>query len=152
MTPDRFPGLREDEAIVLEQQAVEPSTPGEIRNVDGFIKACDGQGVFDMRAGVGSINEAQHEALDTFTHRLAEPAYVEVVRDAVGRLACTTVWTDASRTAKVRDSTVTRDGQGRVAQIEERQFDGAGAVRTVLTTSLVRDATGRVGGSTVVKT
>lgn len=48
-TPDRFPGAREDEALVLDDTGVDPSALGEIRRNGSDIKAFDGTGVFNLR-------------------------------------------------------------------------------------------------------
>ena len=145
-TPDRFPGPREDEAIVLEDQALEPG-PGEIRNVAGTLKAADSQGVFELRG----ITGGEHETLDTLVHRLAESAHLEIVRDAAGRVASSIYWIDAAHTTKVREEIVTRDVQGRVSQLEERQYDTVGLLKTTLSTTFTRDATGRVATAELVE-
>ena len=144
-TPDRFPGPREDEAIVLEDQALEP-VPGEIRNVAGTLKGADAQGIFELRG----ITGADHETLDTLVHRLAETAHLEVVRDAAGRVASSIHWTDVTRTTRVREEIVMRDVQGRVSQIEERQYDAAGLLKSALTTTFSRNAARRVSSAELV--
>jgi len=145
-TPDRFPGPREDEAIVLDDQAAEP-LPGEIRNVPGTLKAADAQGVFVLRGITGS----GHEMLDTLVHRLAENAHLELVRDVAGRVTSSIHWTDPSRTTKVREAVVTRDGQRRVSQLDEKQYDAAGVLIATLTTVFTRAAGGRVTSADVTR-
>lgn len=145
-TPDRFPGPREDEAIVLDDQAAEP-LPGEIRNVSGTLKAADAQGVFVLRGITGS----GHEMLDTLVHRLAENAHLELVRDVAGRVTSSIHWTDPSRTTKVREAVVTRDGQRRVSQLDEKQYDAAGVLIATLTTVFTRAAGGRVTSADVTR-
>ena len=145
-TPDRFPGPREDEAVLLEDQAVDPA-PGEIRRVAGTLKAADAEGVFSLRG----LTATEHDALDTLVHRLTENAHLEIVRDGTGSVAASIYWTDATKTVKVREEILTRDGLGRVSQIEERQYDAAGAFKTSLTTVLTRNSAGRLSSAELVE-
>lgn len=145
-TPDRFPGPREDEAIALEEQTLDPAQ-GEIRNVAGVLKGGDAQGVFELRG----ITDVQHQDLDTLVHRLAENTHLEIVRDAAGRVASTVYWTDPTRTTKVREQVVTRDGQGLVSQLDEKQYDASGVLTATLTTTFSRDAAGRVASAAIAE-
>ena len=145
-TPDRFPGPREDEAIALEDQAAEPA-PGEIRNVSGTLKGVDAQGVFVLRG----ITGPEHEALDTLVHRLAENAHLELVRDVAGRVTSSIYWTDPTKTTKVREEVVTRDGQGRVSQLDEKQYDAAGVLSATVSTVFTRSPSGRVTSADVTR-
>lgn len=145
-TPDRFPGPREDEAVLLEEQALEPET-GEIRNVAGALKAADAQGVFELRG----ITRAEHQVLDTLVHRLAESAHLEVVRDASGRTTAVVTWTDATRTTRVREELIARDAQGRLIRLTESQYNDDGQLGASLTTTFTRDSAGRVRSADLVE-
>lgn len=48
-TPDRFPGVREDEGIILSDESTQPSQVGELRNDGGDFYAQDNLGVFNLR-------------------------------------------------------------------------------------------------------
>lgn len=70
-TPDRFPGEREDEGIILEDVGLDPSVVGEIRLNGSDIKAKDGTGVFNLRSGAG-LTADQHKALLQLIHFIDE--------------------------------------------------------------------------------
>jgi len=142
-TPDRFPGPREDEELVLEDRTEEPVLAGSMRYVAGRFRLRDADGLFNPRIDSDDA-QARHEALDTLVHRLAESAHLELVRDAAGRLVGMVHWTDATRTTKVREVAVSRDVQGRASQLQEKQYDAAGQLLASLSTVLNRNAAGRV--------
>ena len=66
-TPDRFPGVREDEGVLLEDVGVDPTQVGEIRLNGSDLKAMDGTGVFNLRSGSG-ITASQHKNLRQLIH------------------------------------------------------------------------------------
>jgi len=142
-TPDRFPGPREDEELVLEERLDDPPTVGGLRYVAGRFRLRDAGGLFNPRIDSAEAS-AQHEALDTLVHRIAEDAHLELVRDGAGRLSSVIHWTDPTRTTKVREVVLTRDAQDRVSQLQEKQYDGAGTLIATLTTVLTRSVAGRV--------
>ena len=142
-TPDRFPGPREDEELVLEERPDDPPTVGSLRYVTGRFRLRDADGLFNPRIDSAEAS-AQHEALDALVHRIAEDSHLELVRDVSGRLSSTIHWTDATKTTKVREVVVTRDPQNRVSQLQEKQYDDAGVLVATLTTVLTRSAAGRV--------
>ena len=49
-TPDRFPGVREDEGIILDETESEPTQEGEIRYVNGKFIHRDMNGVTNSRS------------------------------------------------------------------------------------------------------
>lgn len=130
-TPDRTPGPSDEEEIVLEEQGSDPTATGAIRYVGGAFRLRDAAGVFDPRTGGSGISEAQHEALDSLVHDLAEDSFVEVVRSS-GRVTSIVVWTSPAKTTKIRETTITR-ASGQVSQVVERQYNGAGALVQTLT-------------------
>jgi len=149
-TPDRFPGPREDEELVLEERTEEPITPGTLRYVTGRFRLRDADGLFNPRIDSDEA-AAQHDALDTLAHRLAESSHLQIVRDQAGRLSSLVHWTDANRTTKVRETAVLRDAVGRASQLQEKQYDEAGVLKATLTTVLTRDAAGRVSSADLTR-
>lgn len=93
----------------------------------------------DLAAAGSGISEITHEALDSLVHEIAETCYLEVVRSG-NKVSTITYWTDAGKTTKVRDVVVSRDGNGKVSQTVETQYDGAGDAKAgqTLTTTLTR--------------
>lgn len=70
-TPDRFPGEREDEGILLDEVTTVPQNTGGIRYVSGSFQMRDSIGVFNPRTGADdktvkvSANDATSAFLDT---------------------------------------------------------------------------------------
>lgn len=50
-TPDRQPGVSDEEAIILEDTGVDPAVVGELRYNAGAFRLRDALGVFDPRSG-----------------------------------------------------------------------------------------------------
>ena len=44
-TPDRFPGTREEDELQLEPESSDPTTVGAVRNVSGYFRFRDNDGV-----------------------------------------------------------------------------------------------------------
>lgn len=108
----------------------------------------DAIGVFDPRER--GITEPEHLALDTLVHEIDENSYDEVIRNANGRVVSITVWTDPSKTLKIRETQVTRGFRERVTTVVTIQYDGLGAVKETLTETYVR-ACGKVVSITRVR-
>ena len=53
ITPDRFPGTREEEEIQLTEDAVDPTSEGAMKYVGGSFHMRDNTGVFNPRTGSG---------------------------------------------------------------------------------------------------
>lgn len=49
LTPDRYPGTREEDELLLEEQSASPSTAGTLRYVNGAFSQRDSIGLFDPR-------------------------------------------------------------------------------------------------------
>jgi len=137
-TPDRVPGSSEEEATLYEATGV-ATQQGEVRYTGTRFSMEDSTGEFDPRSGSG-ISEAQHETLDTLVHRIAEDAYVEIIR-AAGRVTDIVVWTDSGKTVKIRETNITR-AAGLVSQTVEKQYDGAGTLITGQTITSTFNRTG----------
>jgi len=121
-TPDEFPGERYDEGIVLEDLGLEPSLSGGIRFVSGSFAMRDKIGVFDPRTG--SFSEPQHENLHTLVHDLAQNFFEEVTY-VCARVSNVTMWTDATKTQKIRETQITYSN-ALVSQSIEIQYDESG--------------------------
>jgi len=116
-TPDRFPGSREEEAIILENRVTDPATPGEIRYVNNHFR-------FNEGGTVIGLGLSGHRLIDELTHDLDESCYVRYTY--VGnRLVNVTVWTDSSQTLKIREYQITYSGL-LISQLVEIQYDNAG--------------------------
>lgn len=150
-TPDRFPGEREDEGILLEPSAVTPAVNGELRYVTSVGFRFFEEGVEVGLSGSG-ITEGQHEILDTLVHDISETSYLELTRNTQGRVTAVTYWDSPAKTLKVRESILTRNTQGRVTQDVTTQYDGVGAVKMVLTTVFTRNGAGRVVSAALTET
>jgi hypothetical protein len=57
-TPDRFPGTREEEALVIKPSASPPTIVGEVRLVSGDVLIRDNVGVYNPRAGASLLGRA----------------------------------------------------------------------------------------------
>lgn len=147
-TPDRFPGSREEDEIVLEEQAVDPADEGAIRYVNGSLKGKDSTGVFDLRSG-GGISEAEHLALDQLVHELDED-YYENYTYSGSKITNVTVWTDVSMTTKIREYQYTYTGS-RITQEVIIQYDGSGVEVERLTLSYSYTGS-RISSVTCVRT
>lgn len=145
VTPDRYPGIREEEEVKLnEQTSATPSSSGGMIYTDGTFKFRDSTGDFDPRL----IDEDQHEALDTLTHNIAEDSYDEIIRTA-GKVTSITTWDSISKTKMIRKEEITRSG-GDVTDIVIRQYDDAGSEDYRIEESLTRTA-GKVSSITRTK-
>lgn len=71
LTPDRHPGISDEEAIRLEDKGVDPSVVGEILRNGNDLKAKDGSGVFNLRSGSG-LTADQHKTLLQLIHFIDE--------------------------------------------------------------------------------
>ena len=68
-TPDRFPGIRYEEELALEDRTADgdPTVETHMRYVSGAFRFKDSVGVYDPRAG-GGMTEAQHKLLRHLIH------------------------------------------------------------------------------------
>lgn len=89
----------------------------------------------------GPVDLAVHDALDSLAHDVAESSDTEFAYDGDGRLQRLTVWTNATRTTKIRERLVSYAGDA-VSTTIERQYNNAGAVLATLTRTFVYDGNG----------
>lgn len=125
-TPDRNPGVSDEEGVVLSDEGVVATQAGELRYTAGRFSLRDGTGEYDPRSGGGGITESQHQGLDTLVHNLSEDRYEEIIKTGafVDQII---VWTDSGKTLKIRQTDVTRSGAF-VSVIEERHYNSSGVV------------------------
>lgn len=131
VTPDRFPGSREEDELVLRPATEDPATEGALRYVNGAWRLVDGSGVFDPRTGGSGLTPAQHNALDQLVHDVTESCFYEIAYSG-NRITTETWWTDATKTTKVREIGYTYSGS-LVTTETWRQYDGAGVEVEALT-------------------
>lgn len=134
-TPDRFPGEREEEGILLEPSAVVPTTNGEFRYVTGVGFRFYEEGVETGLSGSG-ITANQHLDLDQLVHDIAETSYLEVTRSG-GQVTDVIIYTDSGKTTKIREVNITRT-LGQVSQVVTKQYDGGGSLVQTLTQTITR--------------
>lgn len=79
-----------------------------------------------LAGGGGGISAAQHEAIDSLVHRVAETSYVEVTRTS-GQVSSVIVWETSAKLKKVRETTVSRTS-GQASTVVEKHYDAAGTV------------------------
>ena len=115
-----------------------PSEEGVIRYVSGDLVAFLGGTVKSLTSGVGGsgITQAQHEALDTLKHLIAENSHTQIVRSR-GRVDSVTWFADATETTKIRECTFTRTS-GLVSSVAVRQYDAGGSLSVTLTGTVTR--------------
>jgi len=141
-TPDRFPGEREDEGVILEPSSITPVVNGEIRYVTGVGFRFYEEGVEKGLAGSG-ITGPQHESLDTLVHELDETSYEEVTYGTGSNPSSWIVWTSNAKTLKIREEQYTYLSSGRVSQVVAIQYDGSGS-EVMRTTEVYTYVNGRV--------
>lgn len=124
-TPDRNPGVADEEGIVLSDEGVDPVSVGEIRNNGGALKARDSAGVFDLRSGSG-LSPAGHRALDQLVHDVAEDSFEEYLFSG-NKVTDIIVWTNSGKTQKIRETIFTYSGL-KVSTVTVKQYDGAGVL------------------------
>lgn len=78
----------------------------------------------ELVAGSGGLTPTTHAALDQLVHELSEGYYEEYTYSG-RRVTNITVWTDATKTTKIREEQYTYSGN-RVTQEVRIQYDGSG--------------------------
>lgn len=118
-TPDRFPGTREEQELLLEPESTGPTTVGAIRLVSGDFLARDNAGVFNLRSGSG-LTKSQHDALRSLIHFIddgpaegfATGAYKETLPAGSPFPTSIIWWESSSKLKKIVEKTITRSGGG----------------------------------------
>jgi len=107
----------------------------------------------DAAVTAGGVTEIQHEALDTLVHNIAESSFEEATyAGPFNRLSNVTIWTDSTKTTKVREVSFTYTG-ARVTTVVTIQYDEFGIAQDTLTESItyVGPLTNRIDTITRVK-
>jgi hypothetical protein len=118
VTPDRFPGAREEDEVQLTPSAGDPATPGGVKFNGTTFRMRDSTGVFDPSVGSGGLSEAAHKALRQLIHFIddgpAEGFASGAFKEVIGGLFPTSViwWTSAAKTHKIVEKIITRSGGG----------------------------------------
>jgi len=123
LTPDRNPGIRLEEGIVLED-TTPPSGPGAMGFESGAFVFEDSIGVFNPR----ELFPTTHRALDQLPHDIAETAYLKLTKGGNDNYTNATWWTTSGMTQKIREYVITYDGNDDATQVVAKQYDGAGAL------------------------
>jgi hypothetical protein len=141
-TPDRFPGEREDEGVLLEPGASVPIVDGEIRYVTGVGFRFYEEGLergLDLTSG--GITEAEHRTIRQLIHFIDEGpaegfatgAYRETLPSADPLPTSIIWWTSSAKTAKIVEETITYTGSYLVDTDSWKMYalDGTTVIATV---------------------
>ena len=89
-----------------------------------------------LESASGGITESQHRGLDQLTHIISEDSYTEIIR-SYGKVLNVTIWTDNSKTTKIREVDLSRTS-GKVSQIITKQYDVIGTLIETYTETITR--------------
>ena len=104
ITPDRFPGEREDESLLIDPSVGQPTTPGEVCYTSGSFLFNENGTV----RGLGGFDATLHDGLNTFVH---DPVVnVTDVSYCSFGISSMDVWSDATRTTKLQHYDVAYSG------------------------------------------
>lgn len=143
-TPDRRPGVSDEEGIVLESGPA-PTVAGEMRFNGSSFQFRDATGTFDPRTGGSGLTEAQHRALRQLIHFIdegpadgfASGAYKETLPAGNPFPASIIWWTSAAKTAKIVEKTITRNSNKTPSQIQWKMYDVDGTTVLVTVTDAI---------------
>jgi hypothetical protein len=144
-TPDRFPGEREEEGLLLIPDAVSPVQNGEIVYVTGVGFRFFEEGVEKGLTGTG-ITEAQHRALRQLVHLadeggpyegFASGAYYETLPAADPFPTSFIWWTSSAKTSKIVEETVTYNANKTIATDVWEAYDVDGSTVLVTVTDTI---------------
>lgn len=135
-TPDRFPGEREDEGILLEPGAATPAVNGEIRYVTGVGFQFYEEG---STKGLGGITALDHRTLRQLIHFIEGPAegfasgaYEETLPSADPFPTSVIWWTSSAKVDKIVEETITYNANKTINTDTWQVYDVDGS--TVLAT------------------
>lgn len=141
-TPDRSPGVSDEEGVILETTA-SATQQGEIRYDGSSFSFYDGVGEYDPRTGGGGISAAQHKVLRQLIH-LAEHGgpwdafstapYWEPKSGSGPWDYGYTWWESSSKTNKIVEKTINRDSSIRPTTIVWVVYDTDGSTALVTAT------------------
>ena len=138
-TPDRFPGEREDEGLLLDPGAIVPTVNGELRYVTGVGFRFYEEGVEKGLTGTG-ISETQHKTLRQLIHFIdngpaegfVSGAYRETL-PSPSPFPTSVIWyTDSGKTDKIVEKLITYTGVNpTTVQWKMYDVDGSTVLATV---------------------
>jgi hypothetical protein len=139
-TPDRFPGEREEDEIVLEADAVDPTVAGALRFNGTTFRFRDAAGVFDPAVGAGGLSSEGHKILRQLIHFIdsgpaegfASGAFEEILPAANPFPTSYIWWESAAKLKKILELAVTRNANQTPATEAWKMYDTDGS--TVLVT------------------
>jgi hypothetical protein len=140
-TPDRFPGEREDEGVLLEPSAAVPTVNGELRYVTGVGFRFFEEGAEKGLVGSG-ISAAEHRALRQLVHLadgtgpfegFASGAFREVTGSAFP--SAIVWWESSAKLKKIVEKLLTYTGVFPTT-IVWKAYDAAGALLVTVTDTL----------------
>jgi len=105
----------------------------------------------DLLSGGGSFSEAQHEGLSTLVHEIDQTSWEEYIytgSDVTGSI----IWSDNSRSRKIREEQYTYSTGHRVSQVVTIQYDGFGVEKMRMTEAYTYTSNGRVSNVQRTKT
>lgn len=139
-TPDRFPGVREDEGVLLEPSATVPVVNGEFRYVTSVGFRFYEEGVEKGLTGTG-LSESAHKTLRQLIHLADEGgpfegftsgAYQETLPTSNPFPTSVIWWTSSAKTSKIVEEIITYNGNKTIATDQWKVYDTDGS--TVLAT------------------
>jgi len=78
-----------------------------------------------------------HRTYDQLVHDISENSFREIVRDSEGIVTDIIVYTDATKTTKIREQNISR-ASGLISQIVTQQYDAGGSVSETQTETISR--------------
>ena len=148
-TPDRHPGPRQEEELILDDYSSDPSSAGGITYNSGSFAMQDSVGVFDPRSGSG-ISESQHRLIDQWVHfDLDEDCYYEPVYTG-SKVTDEIWWTDSGKTQKIREVNYTFTGNKITTEVR-KSYDSIGSLDETLTITYVYSGN-KISNATYVRT
>jgi hypothetical protein len=106
--------------------------------------------VADAVGSNDALNRTAHKTIDSLVHGVAETSYWEYIRNGDNRVSDIIVWTDITKTTKIRETNITYT-VGRVSQVVRKQYDATGTLIQTVTSVITRSA-GRVAEKTDTET
>lgn len=97
----------------------------------------------EINSTISGITSGSHRDLDQLVHSIAESSNTEVITDSFGKTTRVTVWTDATRTVRIREMEWAYV-LGRTATKVSRQYDAAGVLIETLTETYIYAQSGRL--------
>ena len=91
----------------------------------------------------GVLTLEEHETIDSLVHGLSEDSHTDINRNSKQQVVNVATLTTVTGT-NVRNIDITRNSQGQVIETVENQYDENGVLIQILTTTIIRDSSGKV--------